>query len=233
MTVVPAAAQHSPGPTASAESALLLDLVKAAQREMRQGRQSGARGSATDRLLSQIYPRIESYCRRRLGRVGQRMVSAEDVVQEVVIALLSTLPKYEDRGFPFMAFVYTLAERKMIDVWRKNSRDRSNPVALVPDGPGNAVMPEEHLMSRELSAYLGKLLEILPERQRRVLWLRLAEDLSAAETAVRIGSTPSSVRVMQHRGLSTLRSRLADQREQFRRPSDEEALRQPRPTRVA
>ncbi|MFE5563869.1 sigma-70 family RNA polymerase sigma factor [Amycolatopsis japonica] len=211
MTIVPTAAQLSPGRRAGAESADLLDLVQEAQREMRQGRQSRGGGSATNRLLSQIYPRIESYCRRRLGSVGLRMVSAEDVVQEVVIAVLRVLPKYEDRGFSFMAFVYTLAERKLIDVWRKNSRDRSSTVALVPDGPSGAVMPDEYLMSRELGAYLGKLLEILPDNQRRVLWLRLAEDLSAAETALRIGSTPSSVRVMQHRGLSTLRSRLADQ----------------------
>ncbi|MFC9249803.1 sigma-70 family RNA polymerase sigma factor [Amycolatopsis thailandensis] len=237
MTVAPTAAQLSPGRAASAESALLLELVKAAQREMRQENQSERYGSATDRLLRQIYPRIENYCRRRLGRADQRTHSAEDVVQEIVIVVLRAVPKYEDRGFPFMAFVYTLAERKLIDIWRKNSRDRSSPVELVPDSPDGTVTPEEHLLSRELGVYLDKLLEILPDKQRRALWLRLAEDLSAAETAMRIGSTPSSVRVMQHRGLSTLRSRLAHQREQLRRPIDggpgQETLHQPRPTRVA
>ncbi|MFI7120731.1 sigma-70 family RNA polymerase sigma factor [Amycolatopsis sp. NPDC049868] len=233
MTVVPAVEQLSPDRAACAESALLHELVKAAQREMRQSRQSRGSGSATNRLLTQIYPRIESYCRRRLGRSDQRILSAEDVAQEVVIAVLGAIPKYDDKGFPFMAFVYVLAERKLIDAWRKNSRDHSSPVALVPDSSSGAALPEERLMSRELGSYLGKLLEILPEKQRRVLWLRVAEDLTAAKTAMRIGSTPSSVRVMQHRGLSTLRSRLADQREQFRHSTDgvlrQESLLQPWP----
>ncbi|WP_083254908.1 sigma-70 family RNA polymerase sigma factor [Amycolatopsis orientalis] len=234
MTVAPAAKQLSPDRATRTEPELLLDLVKAAQHEMRQSRRGGR---ATDRLVSQIYPSIESYCRRRLGGHDQRFSSAEDLAQEVVIAVLRAIPTYDDRGFPFMAFVYVLAERKLIDLWRKNSRDRSSPVASTPDGPSGSVLPEEHLVTREMGSYLSKLLEILPDKQRHVLWLRVAEDLSAAETAMRVGSTPSSVRVMQHRGLSTLRSRLAEQRELSRNANDsaprQDVLRQPRPTRVA
>lgn len=76
-----------------------------------------------------------------------------------------------------MAFVYVLAERKLIDVWRKNLRDQSSPVASMPDGPSGSVLPEEHLVSGELGSYLGKLLEILPHKQRHVLWLRVARGL--------------------------------------------------------
>ncbi|WP_083920559.1 sigma-70 family RNA polymerase sigma factor [Amycolatopsis decaplanina] len=237
MTVIPTAEQLSRDRAESAESALLLDLVKAVQRESRQTRQSGGGGSATDQLLSRIYPKVESYCRRRLGGVNQRMLSVEDVTQEVVIAVLGAIPKYDDRGSPFMAFVYIIAERKLIDAWRKNSRDRCRPVALVPDVPSGALPPEELLMSRELGLHLCKLLEMLPDKQRRVLWLRVIEGLSAAETAMRIGSTSSSVRVMQHRGLSTLRSRLAAQRDRSECSIDgvlrRDVPRQAQPTRVA
>ena len=49
------------------------------------------------------------------------------------------------------------------------------------------------------------MLDELPDGQREVLVLRVALGLSAAETAVLVGSTPGAVRVAQHRGLARLR----------------------------
>lgn len=55
---------------------------------------------------------------------------------------------------------------------------------------------------------MGELLEILPEKQREILVLRLVVGMSAEETAEAVGSSPGAVRVAQHRALAKLKKTL-------------------------
>jgi RNA polymerase sigma-70 factor (ECF subfamily) len=55
---------------------------------------------------------------------------------------------------------------------------------------------------------MGRLLDVLPDRQREILVLRVVLGMSAEETAVAVGSTPGAVRVAQHRALARLRKAL-------------------------
>ena len=48
------------------------------------------------------------YARARLGRYGVED-AAQDVAQEVCVAVLTALPTFDDRGLPFEAFVYSIA----------------------------------------------------------------------------------------------------------------------------
>jgi RNA polymerase sigma-70 factor (ECF subfamily) len=52
------------------------------------------------------------------------------------------------------------------------------------------------------------LLAALTEEQRRILWLRVVNGLSAEETAQAVGSTPQAVRIVQHQALNRLRRQL-------------------------
>jgi RNA polymerase sigma-70 factor (ECF subfamily) len=84
-------------------------------------------------------------------------------------------------------------------------RDRSEPVAELPDSPIVADSPEQRLLAAERDDQLGRLLAHLNPRQREVLVLRLAVGLSAEETAQAVGATAVAVRVSQHRALLRLR----------------------------
>ena len=70
---------------------------------------------ATAALLTEIRPGLVRYCRARLGRIGGAYTTADDVAQEVCIALLRALPTYRDMGRPFSAFVYGIAAHKVAD----------------------------------------------------------------------------------------------------------------------
>ena len=61
-------------------------------------------------------------------------------------------------------------------------------------------------MQVELAGRMATLLDMLPEKQREIIRLRVVVGLSAEETAEAVGSTPGAVRVAQHRALSRLRS---------------------------
>jgi RNA polymerase sigma-70 factor, ECF subfamily len=142
--------------------------------------------------------------------VDRTSLSADDVAQEVCLAVLTALPNYRVQGRPFLAFVYGIAAHKVIDAHRAVSRARSEPVADVPDSIAVGAGPEQRALQGELSAQLRDLLDELPDKQREILVLRVVVGLSAEETALAVGSTPGAVRVAQHRAVAKLRGVLND-----------------------
>lgn len=160
---------------------------------------------ARERLLEEIRPLVLRYCRARLGRQETVIGSAEDVAQDVCVAVLAALPTYTVKGLSFRAFVYGIAAHKVTDTFRAIGRNRSEPVADVPDTGVVLDGPEHLALTAELNQRLGGLLGVLTERQREVLVLRVVVGLSAEETAQTVGSTPGAVRVTQHRALARLR----------------------------
>lgn len=164
---------------------------------------------ATEKLLATARAMVLPYCRARLG--GQQFVidSAEDVAQDVCLAVLTTLARYQLRGLSFRAFLYGIAAHKVTDAYRAAARHRFEPIAdfddatLVQDGP------EQLVLLAEQSEWLNRLLAVLSDRQREIVVLRFVVGLSAAETAQIVGSTPGAVRVLQHRALGQLRVALA------------------------
>ncbi|NKE63915.1 sigma-70 family RNA polymerase sigma factor [Lentzea sp. PSKA42] len=163
---------------------------------------------AIERLLASIRPQVVRYCRARVGRQERSFVSADDVAQDVCLAVLMALPKYSEEGRPFLAFVYGIAAHKVADAHRSAARNRAEPVPEVPDTPETEAGPEQRAVQGELSERMAQLLLILPERQREILMLRVVGGLSAEETAEAVGSTPGAVRVTQHRALAQLRRSL-------------------------
>src|SRR5436305_11089432 len=171
---------------------------------------SGER-DAVDRVLRWVRPLVLRYCRARVGGQEMTSASADDVAQEGCLAVLTALPSYRDQGRPFLAFVYGIASHKVADAHRSSARNRSEPVPEVPDIPDLADGPEAQAMLGEFTGRMTKLMEILPEKQREIVRLRVMVGLSAEETAEAIGSTPGAVRVAQHRALGKLRGVLASE----------------------
>jgi RNA polymerase sigma-70 factor, ECF subfamily len=165
--------------------------------------------SAIERLLTLIQPLVVRYCRARVGRQERSYASADDVAQEVCLAVLTALPSYRDQGRPFLAFVYGIAAHKVADAHRAAARNKAEPVAEFPDTPELRDGPEQRAMSGELNDRMARLMTTLPPKQREILALRVVVGLSAEETAEWVSSTPGAVRVAQHRALNRLRKALA------------------------
>jgi RNA polymerase sigma-70 factor (ECF subfamily) len=165
-------------------------------------------------LLGRIRPMVVRYCRARLGRAGGGLyTTADDVAQEVCLAVMNALPRYRDMGRPFSAFVFGIASHKVNDAHRGASRDLSQPVEIVPEVADVGRGPESQALAADDARQLHALLETLPEAHRDVLVLRVAVGLSAEETGSVLGMSPGAVRVTQHRALARLRSRVIGSQE--------------------
>jgi RNA polymerase sigma-70 factor (ECF subfamily) len=159
---------------------------------------------ATERLLKLVHRMVRRYCRARLARFPGADHTADDVAQEVCIAVLSALARYRDEGRPFEAFVYRIAANKVADAQRAFYR-AAVPVADVPDGPETAAGPEELVERAGDAQQVRELLSTLPETLRELLVLRVAVGMSAEETGRALGMSAGAVRVAQHRAMLRLR----------------------------
>jgi RNA polymerase sigma-70 factor (ECF subfamily) len=160
--------------------------------------------AARDALLAHVRIVVHRYCRARLGRLPGSEQAADDVAQEVCLAVLSALPRYRDEGRPFEAFVFGIAAHKVADAQRAYGR-AAVPTEDLPETADTRPGPEEHVVRRSEVATARRLLDLLPEHQRELLLLRVAVGLSAEETGAALGMTSGAVRVAQHRALARLR----------------------------
>jgi RNA polymerase sigma-70 factor (ECF subfamily) len=163
---------------------------------------------ALGEVLETIRPIVVRYCRARVGLMERSGLSAEDVAQEVCLAAVMALPRYRDRGRPFLAFVYGIAAHKVADAYRAAGRDLAYPTDSMPEHRSAEPDPEQAALEADSVTRMSELLEILPDKQREILILRVVVGLSAEETAEAVGSTPGAVRVAQHRALARLKSAI-------------------------
>lgn len=169
----------------------------------------GDRG-AMDALLATIRPMVLRYCRGRLGRLPGAEYAADDAAQEACIAVLTALPRYQDQGRPFEAFVFGIAARKVADVQRAAMR-AAIPTEELPERTDTALGPEESALAAADAEKARNLLSRLPDNLRELLTLRVAVGLSAEETGRALGMSAGAVRVAQHRALNRLRVLAAEE----------------------
>jgi RNA polymerase sigma-70 factor, ECF subfamily len=178
----------------------------------------GGQPAAVAALLERIRPMVVRYCRARLGRTTGHYYVADDVAQEVCLAVLSALPRYRDMGRPFASFVFGIASHKVADAARNASR-LAVPYEDLPDGPDERPGPEETVVAWIEAERARALLAQLPERVRELLILRVVTGLSAEETGSLLGMSAGAVRVAQHRALARLRAIAAEEPPAWPRPA--------------
>lgn len=160
--------------------------------------------AAIETLVRQIRPLVLRYCRSRMDRIAGHYY-ADDVAQEVCIAVISALPRYRDMGRPFVSFVFGIAAHKVADAMRTASR-QPVPIADLPDGPDDRPGPEETAIAYLEAERVRALLARLPLQQHELLVMRVLSGLSAEETGRLLGMSPGAVRVAQHRAIARLRA---------------------------
>ncbi len=171
----------------------------------------GGHPAAIDSLLRLIRPRVVRYARARLGQVAGHYEVADDVAQEVCIAVLGALPRYRDMGRPFASFVFGIASHKVADARRSAAR-LAIPTDNLPDGPDDQPGPEDTAVASLDAQRARSLLARLPRHQRDLVGLRVLVGLSAEETGKALGMSAGAVRVAQHRALARLRAIAVEER---------------------
>ncbi len=130
-------------------------------------------------------------------------LDAEDLTEEIFLRAWRALPKYDERGLPFTAFLFRIARNSLIDHYRSHKIVQSiEDVELQSHEAG----PEEVVEVRIENGNLREMLAKLREDYRNVLIFRFLSGLSPEETAQVMQRSIGAVRVLQHRALAALRA---------------------------
>jgi len=164
--------------------------------------QAGAPG-AIEKLIVALLPAVLRYCRSRLSTYAGGADIADDVAQETCVAVLKVLPRYQESGAPFGAWVFAIASNKIADAQRRFGRSALLMDEL-PEQIEPSPNPEELVMSRIDLLAVNKLIDSLPQRMAQVVVMR-AHGATAEVVGERLGMSAGAVRVTHHRARAKLR----------------------------
>ena len=139
-------------------------------------------------------------------RVGDDL-DAEDLVQRVFLKVVEALPRYEQRGAPFAAWLFRLARNAVIDHVRTRHPAEPLDAETMRASPDRG--PEDLALSAVEFDAVEHALRALTADQREVVAYRFFGGLSPAEIGVVMGKREGSVRALQFRALAALRQELA------------------------
>jgi len=163
-------------------------LVEAAQRDRRR----------FVALYERHFERVYAFALRRVGRREE----AEDVTSEVFHRALSNIEKFEWRGAPFAAWLFQIASNEISNRWQRSAREQGNGLTKEPESR------EAGADEIEDRARVFRLVDTLPETQRRVVVMRFAEEKSIREIACALGKSEGAVKQLQFRALESLREKV-------------------------
>jgi len=133
---------------------------------------------------------------------------AEDVTQDAMLAVLTSLHKYTPRADArFATWVTTIA----VNTTRRRFRRRRPELTAtgeLPDVPDDAIdLTADLSRAEERRALLAALAE-LPERERTIVSLRYGADLNATEIATAVGLEAAATRKILERARTRLGTRI-------------------------
>ena len=158
--------------------------------------------------FGELYERHVNAVYRFLYARLDNSMDAEDFTEEVFIRAWNSVPRYHERGVPFLAFLLIIARNVLIDHYRRNGRSPQQvtieDIQLRDTNPEPGEVTARNLKHDEIRQALTKLREDYQE----VLVLRFLNDLSPNETAKVMNRSTGAVRVLQHRAIVALRKTM-------------------------
>jgi len=148
-------------------------------------------------LLASLTPVLRGLMRRNCARIGLDAGEAEDVVQEVLLAIHLKRNTW-DPSRPIAPWIMTIARNKMIDARRRRGVSKSVPIEDFADVLGG---DDGESIDR---LDLDRMIDTLDERQRDLVRSLSIEGHSVRETAERLSMTEGAARVALHRAIKRL-----------------------------
>jgi len=159
-----------------------------------------------DDAFAELYRRYaDSIYRYALSR-GLPPADAEDVVSTVFMKAYQSLPGYRERGWPFSAYLYRIARNSLIDLYRMDRRMATGDEEVMRSEAGDSM--DDPIVRRAELRDLKRAMAGLPEDYQEVIRLRLLLELPTETVAFWMGRKEGAVRVLLHRALKALRSKL-------------------------
>jgi RNA polymerase sigma factor (sigma-70 family) len=165
-------------------------------------------GDGSTQALGQLYDRYSRLAYSHARRICADDGLAEDVIQEVFLALWRDPQRFDPSRGRFSSWLLTVAHHKAVDAVRRESAVRRHTVPAsaedgrsVPAGPGADQAALGSVVTGQVRAALGQ----LPDEQRRAIALAFYGGYTQREVAAITGVPLGTVRSRMYNGVRRLR----------------------------
>jgi len=159
--------------------------------------------------LYEIYvDRIYNYIYHRVGNHSD----AQDLTSRTFFRALSNIHRYQNRGAPFVAWLYRIAHNLMANWHRDRSRRKVVSLdELIIVSPQDTAPERLAEKAEDLESLRRAIRKLSPDRQE-LLILKHSEGLSNAEIGRIMGRSEGAIKSLYHRTLLALRHELNKER---------------------
>jgi RNA polymerase sigma-70 factor (ECF subfamily) len=152
-----------------------------------------------DLVFRRYHDQLYRYVRVRVRSDDE----AEDLVAQVFTEAVPALGRLRWQGRPVLAFLYTIAGRRLADRARRARPDAVDLDAVAePAAPGGE---QERFLA---GSALLRAIEELPEEQRLAVYLQVVNGYAFAEVGLILGRTEKAAKGLVYRGLERVRAVL-------------------------
>jgi len=160
-------------------------------------------------LLEDLAPYVRSIAKRCFKQPSD----VEDAVQDVLLTVHMVRHAY-DPSRPFGPWLLAIANRRIIDRLRRETRQKTREIALSAEHETFSAAPA-NLGDAFDEAALGEAIERLPPEQRQAIKLLKLNEMSLKEAAAASGRSIAALKVATHRAIKGLRKMLGRQSERL------------------
>jgi RNA polymerase sigma-70 factor, ECF subfamily len=156
----------------------------------------------TDAELQAAFDQHKDAVYRFAWRMSGSPAAAEDITQDVFVALLRHPGRFDPARGSLRAFLLAIARNLALKRWRTEHR-------LEPLDGDALVAPPVDLEHGETGEIVGRAVRALPPLQREAVILAEYEGLTLAEIAVAVDADVGTIKSRLHRARENLRRMLA------------------------
>jgi len=165
--------------------------------------------------FADVYERYFELVYAYISRRVRERAATEDLTSEVFRKALANIERFKWTGAPFGAWLLRIAANLIADRAKrtlKHETSADDPSLAggqaARDATGAGESQQLQLEHAERRAWVIRMVDELPEDQRRVVRMRFAEEKSINEIAAELGRSEGAVKQLQFRAFQSLRAKL-------------------------
>ncbi len=162
---------------------------------------------AAEVLISAYYREIYAFAFRQTGN----MDSAMDLTQEIFLAVLQSIQRYDPKQAGFRTWLYRIAAHKLSDLFRSPAyRLRQNAIPIEELSLPDDGSPEEQWLEAETLQKVRKDIAELPDELQSILRLRFYGEKNFREIAEILSLPEGTVKTRYYAAIRTLRKEAGE-----------------------
>jgi RNA polymerase sigma-70 factor (ECF subfamily) len=156
--------------------------------------------------FANLYDRTQPAVYRFAYSLAGNHAGAEDLTAEAYRRALANLHRYEHRGKPFEAWMFTIVRNLARDGGRRKGRE----IPLMDHDEARDEWPGADLIRSENRSAVKVAVRKLPDVQRRVVILRFGHEWSVKQVADELCKSEAAVKQLTYRAVNRLRELLLE-----------------------